>query len=181
MLPSTRRTLHIGLSICALGVAAAPVLAAPVKPDRAQVLKTLADCRKTADATERVACYDKAVDAFDAAEAKGDVIVVSRDHLQAAQKQAFGFNLPSLDNLFGGAVKGQAVDKITLDIIRVHKNAEHKWVMITADGAVWHLTEDEDLAEDPHSGSKVLVTRGALGAFFCKVDGQPSARCARIS
>ncbi len=183
MLTSDESRRAAALALGALGLATATAFAAPAPSpaERAQEIQSLAACRKLPDPGERVACYDKAVDALDIAEKKGDVVVVSREHVEAARKQAFGFNLPSLDSLFKGAGKSEAVDKLTIDLERAHREPDGRWVFVSVDGAVWRQMDDQEYANDPHKGSKLLVTRGALGSYFCKVDGQPGVRCARVS
>jgi hypothetical protein len=174
-------TIGLAAGLAAVQPSAAPAAPSQSAAERTQVMQALSVCRRVADPAERVACYDKAVDALDVAEKKGDVVVVSREHVQEARKQAFGFNLPSLDVLIKGPAKGEAVDQLTLDLARAHRGADGRWVLVAVDGAVWRMTDDQDMADDPHQGSKLLVTRGAFGAFFCRVDGQPSVRCVRVS
>jgi len=171
-----------GAATIAVGLAAAAAFAAPTPPaaERAQVLQAVTACRKIQDPAERVACYDKAVDALDVAEKKGDVVVVSREHVEQARKQAFGFNLPSLDILLKGPAKGEAVDQLTLVLDGAHHDRDGHWVFVAADGAVWRQTDDQEYANDPHKGSKLVVSRGALGSYFCKIDGQPGVRGARV-
>ena len=152
-----------------------------LEPGRAAVVQALSDCRKITEDTARLACYDKAAGVLDQAEAKGDVVVIDQEQAKAVRRQAFGFSLPTL-HIFDHISKGgEGVDHLTLDIASVHHNSEGGWVFVATDGAVWRQTDREDLALDPHAGSKLLVKNGALGSFFCKVDGQPQIRCERVS
>ena len=71
------------------------------------------------------------------------------------------------------------MDKISVELSGAHKDATGKWVMTTVNDAVWRQTDDTELFNDPHAGSKVAIRRAMLGSFFCNVDGQSAVRCAR--
>ncbi len=183
MTGAARTTILFGAAIASLSASAA--LAAPAsKPDvgRAAVVESLSDCRKITEDASRLACYDKAAGALDQAESQGQVVVIDREQAKAVRRQAFGFNLPSLNLFSRGAPKtDEGLDHLNLDIASVHHSSEGKWVFVATDGAVWRQTDSEELAEEPRQGSKLFVHSGALGSFFCKVDGQPQVRCERVS
>lgn len=171
------------LSLIALAFLGATANAAvPAPPPGSPLVRALADCRKiTADA-DRLACYDKAAGALDAAEAKGDVVVVDQAQVAAVRKQAFGFRLPTL-NVFAKAApaNGEGFDHLSVVLDGARRNADGRWVFRIKDGAVWQQTDDNSISEDPHNGSQMLIKSGVLGSFFCKVDGQPQVRCSRVS
>ncbi len=158
------------------------VSAAPSAPkaeaQRAAVLKAITDCRAVATPDARLACYDKAVDAFDTAEAKGQVIVVDREQVQAVRRQSFGFNIPSIA-IFAKGARPDELDRVTIELSSAHQGGDGKWVMISKDDAVWRQTDDQTLALDPHAGSSVMIKNGVLGSFFCSVDKQVPMRCVR--
>ena len=152
-----------------------------IEPGRAAMVQALSDCRKITDDAGRLACYDKAAGAIDQAESKGQLVVIDQEQAKAVRRQAFGFNLPTL-HLFDKAAKGEdGFDHLELDIASVHHGVDGKWVFVASTGAVWRQTDSEEFANDPHAGSKLLVKNGALGSFFCKVDGQSQVRCERVS
>lgn len=79
---------------------ATPALSAP--------LDAIYACAETEDAAERLACYDAAVGTLQQAEARGEVTTISRSEVEAVERDAFGFNLPTLPRLkglFGGSKK----------------------------------------------------------------------------
>jgi hypothetical protein len=173
----------VGLAIVAgLGAAWTPASAAPAAPkveaQQAAVLKAITDCRTVDTPEARLACYDKAVDAFDKAEAKGQVIVVDREQVQAVRRQSFGFNIPSIAAFSKGA-RPEELDRVTIELRSAHQSGDGKWVMTSKDDAVWRQTDDQTLAMDPHSGSTVMIKNGVLGSFFCTVDKQVPLRCVR--
>ena len=183
MTGTARSTILCGAALAALCTGYA--LAAPaskVDLGRAAVVQSLSDCRKITEDASRLACYDKAAGALDQAESQGQVVVIDREQARAVRRQAFGFNLPSLNMFNRGATKtDEGLDHLNLDIASVRHSSEGKWVFVATNGAVWRQTDSEDLAEDPHQGSKLFIHGGALGSFFCKVDGQPQVRCERVS
>lgn len=169
------------VAACALCALAGASWAAPAATGRAQIVQTLSDCRKiTADA-DRLACYDKAVSALDVAESQGEVVVVDEAQASAVRRQSFGLKLPSLNVFSRAAPKhGEGVDHLSVELSAAHRDANGKWVLTTTDGAVWRQTDEFDLGEDPHAGSKMVIQNGVAGSFFCKIDGQAQVRCARV-
>ncbi len=145
---------------------------------QAQVALSISACRKLSDDRSRLACYDAAAGAFDQAQAEGQVVVIDRAQANAVRRQAFGFNLPSMDFLPHGR-KAETVDSISVDLREAHTDSEGKWVMTTADDAVWRQTDANTFGRDPHAGSKLVIRKGLLGSFFCKVDAQFAVRCVR--
>jgi len=75
------------------------------KPDELQAIYA---CKTIEDAKKRLACYDSSVGRFEAAEKSGEVVTVSKTTIEKVERDAFGFNIPSLPSLgkiFGGGDK----------------------------------------------------------------------------
>jgi hypothetical protein len=136
----------------------------------AAAFQAVLDCRKVADNTARLACYDAAAAAVGQAEAKGDIVVIDRAQAQKAHRQAFGLPVPSLDFLTR-ALKTEDIDKLDGVVKSARMDANGRWTMQLEDGAQWRQIAG-DLLRDPHAGSKVVIHRGALGSFMMSVDGQ---------
>lgn len=168
--------------LLAATVGAGPVLAAP-PPDKAAVVQAISDCRAIKEDAARLACYDKAAGAFEQAQSKGDVVVVTREHVQQVRRQAFGFSLPSLDvfGAFGGPKKGEGFDRLTLEIREAHPGRDGHWVFQGAEGVTWRQTDDQEFFKDPKPGARMVITHGAIGSFFCEVQGLGTFRCARVN
>ena len=98
--------LVAGAFTCAALAGALTAHAGPldVVANRTAVSQAISDCRKLADRDARLDCYDKAANAFDEAQAQGQVVVVDRAQVREVKRQAFGFNMPSL-NLFARGPK----------------------------------------------------------------------------
>lgn len=175
LVPAIGASTAAALSI----VAATQVLAAPrPEPGRAAVVQAISDCRKLPDRDARLACYDKAADAFEQAQNQGQVVVVDREQARAIRRQGFGFSMPSL-SLFSRGPKEEPVDRVTVELTGAHRNSDGRWVMTTTDDAVWAQTAGDDPYKEPHQGSSVVIRRGTFGSYFCNVDGQFAFRCAR--
>ena len=168
--------------VCCAASAALACGASAAKPNvtanRTAVAQAISDCRKVADRDARLDCYDKAADAFEQAQAQGQVVVVDRAQVREVKRQAFGFALPSL-NLFTRGPKEEEVDNISVKLASAHQGPYGKWVMVTEDNGTWTQTDDNELFNPAHAGSTLAVRRASLGSFFCKVDGQSAIRCAR--
>jgi hypothetical protein len=151
----------------------APVAAAagPSTPGRAPAVQAVLDCRKIADNGERLACYDKAANAMEQAEATGDLVSVDREQRRAARHQAFGLALPTLSFLDRGE-KPEEVDRISATVASASQDPYGKWTIRLDDGAVWRQIDDNTLDHPPHHGSTAEIRRGLLGSFTMKIDGQ---------
>jgi len=182
-----------GLGAVAMLIMSSPISASAAStlkpPGRAELVKALSACRVIADATERLACYDKAAAALDEAQTKGDVIVVDREQARAVKRQAFGFNLGAALSIFDrpagkegtkeGAREKEADESITAVARSVSQTPVGKWIITLEDGAVWRQIDSDTLGMDPHPGSKIHIRRATLGSFLMSVDGQGSIRVHR--
>jgi hypothetical protein len=158
--------ISLAWTACAFG--------APAKSDRqrASELKAVLECRGVQDTAQRLACYDKAAEALDAAEASGNVVIVDRKQAEAARKQAFGLSLPTLAIFDRVAPKGD-VNSIESTLASASATADGRWVLVLEDGASWRQIDDTEVYPEPHKGSKVRIRRASLGSYVMNIDGQP--------
>ena len=165
--------LAAALAAAALaGAAHAQDAAAP----RSTFLQALAACRATASDQARLACYDAAAARIEAAEKGGEVLVIDREQARAARRQAFGFNLPSLD-LFRGS-REEEIDDVPLTLERATREA-NRWVLRTTDGQVWRFTETTDLRRPPPKGAQMRIKRSMTRGYMLSIDGQSGFRVKR--
>lgn len=172
--------LRKGAFVAAVLVLATAGVAQAASSDlgRAAVLKAVVDCRSIADSTARLACYDSAAAQLDEAEAKGDVVVLDREQTRKARREAFGFSLPSL-NVFNRGEAPEKVDRATFTVERAWKSGDDKWVVETDTGAVWRQVDDTYILRKPHKGSTADISKGLLGSYFMKLDGQIAMKAHR--
>lgn len=157
-----------------VGIADAAAAAEPAHPS----LGGLNACGDVADPVQRAACYDSALAAFNAAVRGGEVIIVQRKEAQAAQRSAFGLNLPAL-TIFDRSGGDAPLESITGEIARAYRDQLSKWVIVLTDGAVWRQIDSEVISPSPRVGGKVEIRKAALGSYFMKVDGQRGVRARR--
>ena len=173
-IPISLLALVIGLTGSTVAGSAAPA------PASAPAVQAVIACRATKEAAERLACYDKAVAAMDAAQSQGDLVTLDREQRRAVRRQAFGFTLPAF-NIFDRGEKPEEASRITAKVAAASQDLRGKWQIKLDDGAVWMQTDDEDLLRLPKPGMSVVVRRGSLGSFFLKVEGDQAFRARRVS
>lgn len=165
------RVLLIALPLLVLAVPAAA-------QERSKRLDAVVDCRRIADSTERLACYDKTVADLDTAQKSREVVVVDREQVTEAQRSVFGLKLPKI-KLFGGD-DGNEVNTVESVITAVGRNRDGKLVFTIEDGARWVQTDNYTVI-GVRVGTRVTLTRGVLGTFFAKFQGSTSAKVARVN
>jgi hypothetical protein len=148
------------------------------KPERADALKALVDCRQIADPGQRLACYDQAAANLDAAEAKGDVVVVDRSQVRQARRAAFGFNF-QMPSFMTRGERVEELDRIESTIASSRFNSQGKLVVELEDGAIWVQIDSERLRKAPSAGTKVELRTASLGSYFMKIQGLDTVRAKR--
>ncbi len=175
-LPRAQAVAGVTVLALTLGLACA---ASAKEPDRtAAVVKDLEACRSIQADAERLACYDKAAGALQQAQATGAVVVLDKQQIQEAKKDAFGFSMPSF-KFFDRGEKPEAMDEVVLVVERAYHNGEGKWVIKTENGQTWRQTDDYELFKPPHKGSEARIKRGLLNSFTINIDGQRSFKAHR--
>jgi hypothetical protein len=176
------RNGKLAMLAAAVAVAAAAVAgqaAAQPRPEgRAAALQRLTDCRKVADGAQRLACYDAAAEAFDAAEAKGDVVVVDREQAREVRRQGFGFSMPSL-SLFERGESQEELENVTGTVASARQTGAGKWLVTLKDGAVWAQIDTTELSFAPKPGEPVRIRRATLGSYLMSIKGQRAFRVRR--
>ncbi|HLY88287.1 MAG TPA: hypothetical protein VKQ27_04825 [Acetobacteraceae bacterium] len=165
---------------------AAPAVAAPHPPAtdarQPKQLDVVLGCRSITGATERLACFDRSVDALQSATAKHDIVVVDREVVRKTRRSLFGFNLPGgtifdPDNRKSGE-PAEEEREINATIRSARMGADGYWVVVLEDGAVWHQT-DGTLALAPKPGATVIIRRATLGSYFMRIGSQPGVKARR--
>lgn len=172
------KTAFTVLTIAAAAIPAASH-AAPGRAveGKATLFEAVTRCRAIVDPTERVGCYDRSIEALQAAEQKHDVAIVDRAQVRETKKTLFGLSLPSLP-VFGHADDGQEIAQIdgTVASAAIDRGG---WVVHLADGSVWRQIDDNELGRRPRAGDKVVVKRAALGSFRMTIAGSPGIKVRR--
>lgn len=170
-------------SAAVLMIAAAP-LAAQDDKDESGYVAALRACQGKTDPAERLACYDTAVAAVVDASSEGEVRLVDREDVRETRKKLFGFSLPDL-GIFGGKSDKedpeQAEEFTTLNTtITGVRSSGKAYVLITAEGAEWQLDETPARLMRPRAGQSLEIRKGALSAYFLRIDGQKGVKGRRV-
>lgn len=137
-------------------------------------------CRAIAGDTARLACFDNAAASIDAAQAKGDLVVLDRKTVIARKQSRFGLPAAKTD-LFGGGVADQATSFTQLDTtIRSARPAGSigRWNVALADGSVWQTIDALPLP--PKAGATIAVKQAPLGGYRATIARQRSVLVKRL-
>ena len=160
-------------------VAATSAAAKPVPPSAPPAaVQSLLSCRSIADSAQRLACYDRAAQGFATAVEKKEVVMIDKARANEARRSLFGFTVPNFGALFGGG--GDEVSQIESTVTDVVEGAFGTLTLKLADGSTWAQIDDTPVALPPRRGDKVVVRRGALGAYFVKLGSQPGFKAKRV-
>ncbi|MGE0739824.1 MAG: hypothetical protein AB7O98_00665 [Hyphomonadaceae bacterium] len=167
------------VSLCFVALAAP---AAAQDSRTPQVLDQVYACANVSDERERLACYDTAVGRLREATSAGEVVAVDRAAAEEVEREAFGFSLPSLPQIFGrsgseGAIEQVAEMRLEIASVARRRNAPAAFTM--TNGQVWTQIDDEN-AFNVRQGGMVTIRRASMGSFLMSVDaGGPAIRVRR--
>ena len=169
------------VSIILLGFAAQPGAAQEKNAPLPKVVSDVIDCQTLTDQTARLTCFDKSVAALAAAHRGRDVLIADKEQLRETRKGLFGLDIPAA-RLFTGSEDKEKEDVETVEsVIRTARITGGKWSFVIEDGAHWLQVDNLELFKEPRGGtSKIVISRGAMGSFFAKVDGQRAIRVKRV-
>lgn len=175
-MPSIRAAIATFAILGAAGAAAAADSAAP----QAAAFKALEACRGVKEDVQRLACFDAAAAQLSTAQAKGDVVIVDKEQVRQARREAFGFNLPTL-NIFGKLGSPQEEEEMSTAVFQVKSanEAGGRWTIVMADGSVWRQTDPTVGYMKVKAGSKAEVKKGLLGAYFMNIDNYRAIKVER--
>ena len=152
-------------------------------PARPESFEAMVRCRAITDPAARLACFDEAVAALQAAQERHDVVVVDRQQVREGRRRLFGLSLPRIP-IFGGGDDDDndqdAVRSIESTVSAVTTQGYGQWQVTLADGSVWLQVDNNTLAVAPRPGHRIVINRGALGGFMMRVNNQPGIRVRRV-
>lgn len=141
-------------------------------------------CTAIDDALERVACYDAAVGRFKAADDAGEVTVVAKSEVEEIQREAFGFNLPSLPRFVASrsesseAAKIEAIEVPVSQVVRLRSDNLR---VALENGQIWEQTDGKRVQYSARLGvESAEIQRAAFGSYKMKLDSGPAFRVKRI-
>lgn len=173
----TSPTAMLGVVLLVLAGSAA----AQPAPPQARHLGALDACRAiTADAA-RLACFDREAAALLTASRSGELSVVDRADMRTARRSLFGFALPKLPFFAGDKSADEVPDTLDSTIVSAHGIANDRYrIRIAAGDALWETTEAPLNLSPPRAGERIVISKGALGAYFLRINGQVGVKGRRI-
>ncbi len=146
-------------------------------------------CAAIAEDSARLACYDDAVGALRTKEEAGLVQTIDVGQIEAIEKEAFGFSMPSLPGLFSRSassekkVEREEVGEITVAVKSARIQGVTGKAIVTLDnGQTWEQTDTAKItAASLRKAKEARVRKAALGSFMMTVDGGRSFRVKRTS
>lgn len=147
--------------------------------DGPSLVEAVSNCRKIASQNERLACFDRASAALDAARADQGLVIMDKAQIREKRRSLFGFQLPKI-NLFGGKSDApeEEIKELTSTIRNVSPSGRDNFTLRLADNSVWRTTERSKV--DPKRGDTILIRRAALGSYRAKVAGGLAVRIQRV-
>ena len=163
-----------------LAAAAAPAAAQEPEPERPEALTRLVECRNVPSEAERLACYDREVAAFEAAERSRELVVMDRQQVRRTRRTLFGLALPDL-NIFGddNEDEEEGASQIETTLRSAAEDPYGKWILVLEDGARWRQIDSRTLAREPRGGQTIRIRRAAMGSYLANIDGQIAIRVRR--
>jgi hypothetical protein len=173
------KVIHLPLAIAACGLSTTAFAAPRAPQQHPEALEAVLRCRAMTDEHERLACFDRTVASFEEATASRQVVVVDRKQVRDTKRSLFGLSLPSLPIFGGGGGDEEEVNSIEGTVTSAYEDGEGRWVVRLEDGGTWHQTDAITLGRRPRAGSKVKISKAAMGSFIMRIDNQPGVRARR--
>ncbi len=153
-------------------------------PPRPESFEALVRCRAVTDDAARLACFDAAAAALQAAQERRDVVVVDRQQVREGRRRLFGLALPRIPSCGGGDADEEndqdAVRSLESTVSAVTTTGYGQYQVTLADNSVWVQIDNNMLAVPPRAGHHIVINRGALGSFMMRVNNQPGIRVRRV-
>ncbi|MFV0624264.1 hypothetical protein ACBY01_09680 [Sphingomonas sp. ac-8] len=153
---------------------------APLRARATRPVDAMLACRETPDPQARLTCFDREAERLAAARERGEITVLDRERVRAANRSLFGFTAPALD-LFaeeeGREKRAEPLREIESVVKQVAGGSAGLAVLRLEDGSVWRLTESARIA--PRVGDTIRIVRGPLGSYRAAIDGRRLVRIVR--
>lgn len=169
-----RVVVTTGLAAALAGAARAQEQTTPSTPP---VFEDVRQCRSIADATERLACYDRTIAALETARESREVVIVDRATIRQTRDGLFGISLPNL-KLLDGDEDADAVREITSSLKAIGTANDGLPIYLLQQGGKWKQTDGRNVY--PKVGQSITIRRGALNKYTASINGRAGVRVIRI-
>lgn len=148
-------------------------------PAQADYIADLKTCRQVAEASDRLACFDRTVGAMVAATESGEVRIVDREAVRETRRSLFGFTMPK-GGVFGGDEDADDASMLESTITDVRRLRGDTYVITISEGSKWQMSNVPMRLRPPRAGDAVTLKRAALGSYFIRIAGQTGVKGRRI-
>ncbi len=140
-------------------------------------LSPLYACQAITDAAARLACFDQTAATIKTQEDSGAVVSVDKSRAERIQREAFGFNLPSLPKL-GLPGSGADVEAVQATLVGLSPLGEGHYLFRLDNGQVWEQVDDR--LERPRAlPTPITIKKAAMGSYLLKIGTQRAVRVRR--
>lgn len=146
-------------------------------PPPPPVYQAVVDCRTLTDPVERLACFDRTVEALDTATRERELAIFDRNTMREARRGVFGLGLREL-RVFD-ADESEEITEIDSTISAVRSASDGYPIFVLADGARWKQTDGRNVYARP--GQTIHIYAASLGSFVANVDGRVGVRVIRLA
>lgn len=171
----------LGVMLLAFAGSAAAQSSPTGPPSQSRHLTAIEACRAIGPDAARLACFDREAAALVSASRSGELSVVNRADMRTARRSLFGFSLPKLPFFSGDKSADDVPDVLDSTIRSARPIASGRYrIQIAAGDAVWETTEASTRLQEPQAGEKIVISKGALGSYFLRINGQNGVKGRRI-
>ena len=146
-------------------------------------LSELRVCQNNAEPDARLACYDRvSAEILGAADA-GALRVVEREEVRETRRKLFGFSLPELGIFKSDKTSDKEEEEFKVletTIAGVRGSHRQGYVITTAEGAVWQITDIPGRLLSPKVGQPIEFRNAALSSYFVRINGQRGVKGTRL-
>jgi hypothetical protein len=163
------------LALCCLAVLDAQSVAVAQKKsnpaDPGQAFEGMLQCRTIEDSAARLACFDRQVEAFAAAQKSGEVIVAERKVVEEARRAAFGLGVADSSLLRGP--DGEPLKSLSAKVKALRPlPGSGRLIISLDDNSKWEQTDPPSYVFAPREGQTLIIERSSLGGYRAKVEGR---------
>jgi hypothetical protein len=162
----------------AAALVSAPGASAQEAASTPDVLERVYACRAIAEDAARLACFDAATTALQAAETAGEFAAVDREQLASVEQESFGFRIPSLSALVPRFGASEEIPSVEMTVERVVRRASGHHAFVMTNGQVWVQVLAED-ADNVEPGDTATIRRAIAGSFMMSSSGGRGAHRVR--
>ncbi len=141
------------------------------------VLDNVIGCRAVSVDADRLACFDKSIEALERARKSNELTVVSREEVSSARKSLFGLVLPEIQ-LFDND-RGEQIGEVNSTLRSATQRGDRKWVFVLVDGARWTQIDERTFSATPKMGQPIRIRRAAMGSYLANINKQVAVRVRR--